>query len=428
MILQSQIYFPILSKRLYLSWRAYRFLTVDTQGEPTGYIADNAWRIYDSSNQTLGHRDLKEDGSFESEINEVINLEDAQYVGAARIVIGGWGGLITPLIRRDSIIIEENDKLTITDCPTFGPDENGLKHTKGDIYLYSENLMNLYGLIEKKLEYDIEDKYIPVEDWTYPYSGNLGTATLYLNTALGYRVEYDEEENANIETHKGDYQIIPFGNDDAYRTIEYVLPDLDDPNRPRGIFVSSRMHTYGIENDYYIDGMYALFDTSNQLLAYKSAEGKSRGDGFTSIIKEFIDLSDPKHYGAKYLRVGGWEIGVGEFPHVEAIPSDDNFSRNRLLDQAKLYLTDYQWEKIVIEATAVDLSMTGDEWESFDICTDATVISTFHGVTTSLPISQLSIGLDSIDNNTIKLGYDSDEYLSSQLSENLRLMSIQESK
>ena len=415
-------------KRLYLSWRAYRFETIDSEGELTGYIADNAWRIYDASNQTLGHRELKEDGSFESEINEVINLEEAQYLGAAKIIIGGWGGLITPLIRRDSVIVEENDKLTITDCPSFGPDDKGLKHTKGDIYLYSETLMNTYGLIEKKLEYDIEDSSIPVKNWTYPYSGKLGQATLYLNTVLGYRVEYDEEDKADIEKYRGDYQRLPFGSDNAYRTIEYILPDLDDPDRPRGVFVSSRMHNYGIHNDYYIDGMYALFDTSNQLLAYKSAEGKTRGDGFTSIVKEYIDLSDPKYYGAKYLLVGGWEIGVGEFPHVDAIPSDDNFSRDRLLDQAMLYLTDYQWEKVVIEATAVDLSMTTNQWESFDICANASVISSFHGVTTTLPISELSIGFDNIDNNTIKLGYDSDEYLSEQLSENLRLLSIQQSK
>ena len=412
-------------KRLYLSWRAYKFTTEND------YIADNSWRIYERIwdetlqayvYQTLGFKELTNDnGEFESAINEVIDLTDPQYKGANYIMMGGWGGLITPLIRRDATVVESNDRLSIEPCRTF-EHENGLTHPANDkFYLYSDELINKYGRIEKKLEYDIEDKAVPMTSYlpgTIPPT--YGGITQYNGAVLGYEIRYDEEDNPDYERNKGKY-VIRENFDSAYSCIEYELPVLGSSVRPRGVFVTSRMNDIGDVNGYKINGIYVVLDESHQVLSYKSAASSDKGFGFTNIYREYIDLSTPQNFGAKWIRVGGY-VG-GDFT-VELYPSDDNFYPNKLMDQAKLYLTSSQWEKVTIEATAVDLSMTSSEWDSLDICTSVPVLSKFHGINSTMPLTALELQLDSFENNSIKLGYDNDEYLSYQLSENLRLMSV----
>ena len=419
-------------KRLYLSWRAYKFTTVNN------YIADNAWRIYeriwdddleDYVYQTLGYKELTNDnGEFESAINEVIDLTDPQYKGANWIRMGGWGGLITPIIRRDAIVVEENDKLNISKCAAFDTDSDGLRHPANSFYLYSDTLKQTYGLIEKKLEYDINDENKPLTTYHGPIIGNLGNISKYEGYALGYEIEYDEEQNPNFEKHKGEYNIIqlPNSNEQPYCCYEYVLPDLGDSHRPRGVFVTSRMNEIGVEpynnKNWQVDGMYVLLDESDQVLSYKTAAKSDKGFGFTNIQREFIDLSEAQNFGAKKIRVGGY-VG-GDFT-VELYPSDDTYSANRLMEQAKLYLTSYQWDKIVIEAQAIDLSLTSNEWDALDICKLTEVNSSFHGATFWKPITSLELNLNNFEDNSIKLGYDNDEYMSYQLNESLKLSAIE---
>ena len=412
-------------KRLYLSWRAYKF---DFR---TDYICDCAWTIVERITYQGGQEDhnlathlLKNGEDFESAINEVIDLSDPTYAQATHILLGGWGGLIKPTIRRDALIVEENDKLTIEKCDAFTTDTDGLSHPAGSPYLYSDTLINTYGLIEKKLEYDIEDENKPVNPFNHPYAGPLGGTAVYNQYALGYNagaVGSDPDMNSN----KGNYQIIPFP---SCKCIEYEIPSLGNPNRPRGVFLSSRMYSFGIQEyggiQWVINGMYVLLDESHQVLSYKLAPEVTDGVAFTTIQNEFIDLSDAQNYGAKWLRVGGYE---GSGFAVTLVPSDDAYSRDRLMTQARSYLTNQQWEKVVIEATAVDLSLTGEQWESFDICTNVEVYSDYHGIKdTYFPVTSLDIQLDDFENNKITLGYDNDEYLSNQLSENLRIMSIEQ--
>lgn len=407
-------------KRIYVSWRGhYLEETIDNVVK----CEDCAWRVYDSAGQTLGFKTFDTTLGFDSDVNECIDLTDAQFIGATHVVVSGWGNLITPLIRRDAPIVEENDKLDITKCDVIVPDEDedSIGHDSNSPYLYSKSYINSFGLIEKKLEYDIEDTAPKLANWiipVYPTESvtDYGKISKYADSYLGY---YAGPNGDDYESYRGNYQIISLGSSGTgYDCIQYELPDLGNPKRPRGVYISSRMHTIGTVNNYMINGMYALYDTSWQPLMWKAADANN----FTSIKDEYIDLSDPKCYGAKYIRVGGW----GGYIPVNAVPSDDAYARNRLLDQARLYLTSQQWEKVTIEATAVDLSMTGSEWERFDICTLADVHSTIHGIASTLPITSLDIHLDDFEDNSIRLGYDSDEYLSAQLSENLRIMSIEQ--
>lgn len=404
-------------KKLYVSWRAYRFVTRNN------YVADNAWRIIsrvDGAEQSLGFHELTDGAGFESEINEVIDLTDPKYYQATHILMGGWGGLIKPIIRRDATIVEENDKLSIEKCEEF-IDVDGCTHYANSPYLISNNLVDQYGVIEKKIEYDIEDSLVPIANWTLPYQGVLGNMTRYDSTALGYDVG-NIGDDPDLNVNKGDYKIIPFYG--AYSCIEYELPDLDDPNRPRGVFITSRMHEYGIYEwngkQWRINGICVFLDTSQQVLTYQAAAEADKGVGFTNLRKEYIDLSDPKYYGTKYIRIGGY---VGDGYGLELVPSDDKIAQDRLMAQAKLYLTSYQWEKVVIEATAVDLSMTDDQWESLEICSNVPVISGIPGGM-YFPLTSLTIRLDSFEDNKIVLGYDNEDYISNQLSENARLANI----
>ena len=414
-------------KKLYISYRGFK-------GVYGAYTEDCAWRIYDGSGNTIGYKTYVTGiEGFDSAINEEIDLNAPEYLGAEWIYVCGWGGLVPSVIRRDATVIEENDKLSIENCDEF-INVGGLTHFANSPYLISNNLVNQYGVIEKKIEYDIEDSLVKVANFPYPtsgpyrdpyvyYDGVLGKITYYDGYMLGYNAG---PEGTDLKSNVGNYEIKPLSEPGGgYACIEYKLPELDDVNRPRGVFVSCRMHDEGVlryvdPNDhsvwyYKANGMFAVFDTVGQVLAYRS----TGNDGFTSIKDYYIDLSDAKYYGAMTIRVGAWG---GNIP-PKAVPSDDKIAQDRLMAQAKLYLTSYQWEKVVIEATAVDLSMTDDQWESLEICSNVPVISGIPGGM-YFPLTTLTIRLDSFEDNKIVLGYDNEEYISNQLSENTRLANI----
>ena len=397
-------------KKLYISWRGYKFTTGPDEEAGEGKLEDCAWRVYDSVGNTLGYRAFNTPG-FDSAIDEEIDLSNSEYYGATTIWVSGWGLSITPMIYRDTDISEENDKLTIEKCDEF-IDVDGFTHYAGSPYLISNDLVEKYGVIEKKIEYDIADTIVPISGVITPSTGS---------TALGCFAG-NASEDPNPDADRGNYQIIPFG-DSGYSTIQYELPDHKDPSYPRGIFITCRMHYYGIydwDNKHWlINGMYAVYDGVWQLLGYKEANIESMGKSFNTVVNEYIDLSDAKYYGAKYIRAGNWGDGVT----FNVVPSDDIIQANRLLAQAELYLTNYQWEKTVIEATAVDLNMTDDSWEALDICTNVAVYS----VNYYFPITSLTTRLDDFSQNKVILGYDNEEYITTQLSQEQRLLSVQQS-
>lgn len=407
-------------KKIYISCRGYYHKLYNQQGEETGYVCDNAWRIYDSLGAMLGFKAYEEGKGFTSWIDEEIDLTSPQYLDATTIYVTGWGNLITPSIRRNAIIVGEPNNLSIKYCDSFDEDSQGLRHPANSPYLYSDKLIRLYGLIEKKLDYEVEDTLVPVKEWTYVNDRHdndpRGTSIFYRDSMLGYDITDDEHSN------EGNYQIIPYQGDSC---IQFELPDLYDPNRPRALFISSRESSMGdIDWDgrrWRMNGQFALYDTAWQVLAAQSCE--TNESTYKSIKNYLIDLSLPEYYGAKYVRVGGFGGIIG----VDIRPSDDTAARDRLMKLAKSYLTEYQWEKVIIEATAVDLNLTSDEWESFDICTSVAVNSSIHGLDTMFPLTELDIQLDALENNSIKLGYDSDEYLSAQLAESSRLASVAQS-
>lgn len=397
-------------KKLYVSWRGYNFTTGPEEEAGEGQIEDCAWRIYDSVGNTLGYHAFNTPG-FDSAIDEEIDLTNSEYYGATTIWVCGWGLSITPMIYRDADVSEENDKLTIEKCDEF-IDVDGFTHFAGSPYLISNDLVEKYGVIEKKLEYGIADSLVPITGVITPSTAS---------TALGcFAGNASEDPNPNAD--RGNYQIIPFG-DSGYSTIQYELPDFRDPSYPRGVFITCRMHYYGIydwDNKHWlINGMYAVYDNAWQLLGYKEASADSMGKSFNTVVNEYIDLSDAKYYGAKYIRAGNWGGGVT----FNVVPSDDIIQANRLLAQAELYLSNYQWEKTVIEATAVDLNMTDDSWEALDICTNVGVYS----VNYYFPITSLTIRLDDFSQNKVILGYDNEEYITTQLSQEQRLLSVSQS-
>lgn len=400
--------------KIYISCRGYWY---DYDDNGARKICDNAWRIYDSLGAMLGFKAYEEGKGFMSWIDEEIDLTSPQYLDATTIYVTGWGNLITPAIRRNAIIIGEPNNLSIKYCDSFDEDAQGLRHPANSPYLYSDKLIRLYGLIEKKLDYEVEDSLVPVKEWSYVNDRHdndpRGTSKFFRDSMLGYDITDDEHAN------EGNYQIIPYQGDSC---IQFELPDLYDPNRPRALFISSRESAMGdIDWDgrrWRMNGQFALYDTAWQVLAAQSCE--TNESTYKSIKNYLIDLSLPEYYGAKYVRVGGFGGIIG----VDVRPSDDTAARDRLMGLAKSYLTDYQWEKVIIEATAVDLNLTSDEWESFDICTSVAVNSSVHGLDTTFPLTELDIQLDALENNSIKLGYDSDEYLSAQLAESSRLASV----
>ena len=139
-------------KKLYVSWRGYKFTTNAGEDAPEGCIEDCAWRLYDASGNTIGYHAFGDTG-FSSEINEVIDLTEGQYYGATHLVVSGWGWSIKPQLRRDATVLDENDNLSIVKCDASGSGElEDLVHETNSFYLYSKSLRNSFGRVEKKLK------------------------------------------------------------------------------------------------------------------------------------------------------------------------------------------------------------------------------------------------------------------------------------
>jgi len=89
---------------------------------------------------------------------------------------------------------------------------------------------------------------------------------------------------------------------------------------------------------------------------------------------------------------------------VKTITWDDVTTAEMLLSKGKKWLTDNQFEEMVIEAKAVDLHYTDSEIEQFKLGDNIKVHSTLHGIDRYFPLTKMTIQLNSLSSNTITLG------------------------
>jgi len=77
---------------------------------------------------------------------------------------------------------------------------------------------------------------------------------------------------------------------------------------------------------------------------------------------------------------------------------------SELKSKAEAWLTDNQWENLVITATAIDLSMADDDFDNFRLLDKIRVVSEPHGLDRYFICSAITYNLNAPETNTITLG------------------------
>lgn len=119
--------------------------------------------------------------------------------------------------------------------------------------------------------------------------------------------------------------------------------------------------------------------------------------------------------GCDYLQI---DEAVENYGFIVKTQTWDNVTTAAmLLSKAKAWLTDYQYEDMVIEAKAVDLHYTDVDVEAFRLGDMIRVVSSPHGLDKYFPLTKMTIYLNNIANNTITLGTYSDTSLTARTNE-----------
>lgn len=102
---------------------------------------------------------------------------------------------------------------------------------------------------------------------------------------------------------------------------------------------------------------------------------------------------------------------------VKTVIWDDVTTPEALKRKGERWLTDEQFENMVLEVKAVDLHYTDEQIEQFKLFDLVPVHSTPHGLNRNFPLSKMTINLNSPSANTITLGITVKTSLTSKISE-----------
>lgn len=89
---------------------------------------------------------------------------------------------------------------------------------------------------------------------------------------------------------------------------------------------------------------------------------------------------------------------------VKTVTWDDVTTPEMLLSKGRKWLTDEQFESMVIDVKAVDLHYTDEQIEQFKLYDMVPVHSSPHGLDRQFPLSKMTIHLDKPSSNTFQLG------------------------
>ena len=106
---------------------------------------------------------------------------------------------------------------------------------------------------------------------------------------------------------------------------------------------------------------------------------------------------------------------VSNYGYIEKVVVwDDVTTVAALLAKGKAYLSDIQFENLIIQAKAVDLGLTSDEFNKFRLLDSIRVVSAPHGLDRYFLLSKLQIHLNNPENDTITLGIEEPNTLSAK--------------
>lgn len=118
-------------------------------------------------------------------------------------------------------------------------------------------------------------------------------------------------------------------------------------------------------------------------------------------VDAYLDVSSVNG-GSRYVTN---EDAIKMYGWIELVVDwEDITDPSELLQKAKDYLADEQFDDVIIEVSAVDLRYLSKDVQSINLLDNVRCISRPHGMDKVFPVTQLSIQLDSAENSTYTLG------------------------
>lgn len=129
--------------------------------------------------------------------------------------------------------------------------------------------------------------------------------------------------------------------------------------------------------------------------------GKSLDESPIEALTAYLTVKDVNN-GSIYVSS---DDAVKEFGWIEVVVDwDDVTDANNLLRKAKLYLENYQFDKMTIELKALDMHYLSKNEGSIDLLDEIRCVSNPHGMDRYFPVTAIELYLDQPDKTTYTLG------------------------
>lgn len=329
--------------------------------------------------------------------------------------------LINPVVK-----LEENKAGSFSfTIPPVHPSYDSIKKRKSLVQVYLDEEMIFSGVcIEETKDFYNQKKVYCEGELTF-FNDSVQRPARYQDiTVRGLLEEYINNHNAQVEEAKRfnvGMVTVTDSNDSIYCYTNYnsTMTELkEDLVDDLGGFFRIR-HVDGVR---YLDYLAESPNTNTQVVKI----GKNLMDFSTNIDSSDIataiiplgcrlenspvegldarltigDVNDGKDYvySVDAVNTYGWIYKTVEW--------DDVTVASRLKTKGEKYLTDIQFENMVIEAKAVDLHLTDKDIEQFKISDQIRVVSKPHGLDRYFRLTKMTINLNNPENTTITLGKD----------------------
>lgn len=241
-------------------------------------------------------------------------------------------------------------------------------------------------------------------------------------TVRGYLETLIANHNSQVDESK-QFKVgivtVKDNNDSLYRytnynsTLQEIKEDLVDD---LGGYIRIR----NVDGYHYIDYIEEYDNTNNQTIQFgENLLDFSRNFDWTELVTAIIPLGakleeSPIEALEQRLTIESVNNGCDYLTNEEALATfgwiaktvtwDGVKTPEMLLSKGRKWLTDNQFEEIVIEAKAIDLHYTDGEIEQFKLGDKIKVHSLLHGIDRYFPLTKMTIQLNNLSANTITLG------------------------
>lgn len=241
-------------------------------------------------------------------------------------------------------------------------------------------------------------------------------------TVRGYLETLIANHNSQVDESK-QFKVgivtVKDNNDSLYRytnynsTLQEIKEDLVDD---LGGYIRIR----NVDGYHYIDYIEEYDNTNNQTIQFgENLLDFSRNFDWTELVTAIIPLGakleeSPIEALEQRLTIESVNNGCDYLTNEEALATfgwiaktvtwDGVKTPEMLLSKGRKWLTDNQFEEMVIEAKAIDLHYTDGEIEQFKLGDKIKVHSLLHGIDRYFPLTKMTIQLNNLSANTITLG------------------------